>query len=148
MDTDPSGSGGWRFAQCFGDKGEVEDITEGVHYPSPLACLIELSLIQSCTAQRILSRRLSSTQRGIIWQQGTRVAESFSSSAMSRYASDYFSAPLTADGGYDPRRSVHIVDYASDRKKAASTNSIQSFNPMNPSSTTSNHWKSKRRSTR
>lgn len=26
---DPSGSGGWRFAQCFGDKGEVEDITEG-----------------------------------------------------------------------------------------------------------------------
>ena len=32
---DPSGSGGWRFAQCFGDKGEVEDITEGmrcVHY--------------------------------------------------------------------------------------------------------------------
>jgi hypothetical protein len=28
---DPSGSGGWRFAQCFGDKGEVEDITEGTH---------------------------------------------------------------------------------------------------------------------
>lgn len=28
---DPSGSGGWRFAQCFGDKGEVEDITEGMH---------------------------------------------------------------------------------------------------------------------
>jgi serine/threonine-protein phosphatase 2A regulatory subunit B len=29
MDIDPSSSGGWRFAQCFGDKGEVEDITEG-----------------------------------------------------------------------------------------------------------------------
>lgn len=29
MDVDPSGSGGWRFAQCFGDKGDVEDITEG-----------------------------------------------------------------------------------------------------------------------
>ncbi|THG97245.1 hypothetical protein EW026_g4724 [Hermanssonia centrifuga] len=28
MDIDASGSGGWRFAQCFGDKGEVEDITE------------------------------------------------------------------------------------------------------------------------
>jgi hypothetical protein len=27
METDSSG--GWRFAQCFGDKGEVEDITEG-----------------------------------------------------------------------------------------------------------------------
>ncbi|EIW79398.1 protein phosphatase 2A regulatory subunit PR55 [Coniophora puteana RWD-64-598 SS2] len=28
MDLDASGSGGWRFAQCFGDKGDVEDITE------------------------------------------------------------------------------------------------------------------------
>jgi serine/threonine-protein phosphatase 2A regulatory subunit B len=27
MEGDPSG--GWRFAQCFGDKGEVEEITEG-----------------------------------------------------------------------------------------------------------------------
>lgn len=25
--TDPDG--GWRFAQCFGDKGEVETVTEG-----------------------------------------------------------------------------------------------------------------------
>ncbi|KAH9000338.1 protein phosphatase 2A regulatory B subunit [Lactarius akahatsu] len=25
---DPDASGGWRFAQCFGDKGDVEDITE------------------------------------------------------------------------------------------------------------------------
>jgi len=31
---DPSGSGGWRFAQCFGDKGEVEDITEGTRVHS------------------------------------------------------------------------------------------------------------------
>jgi serine/threonine-protein phosphatase 2A regulatory subunit B len=29
--SDASGSGQWRFAQCFGDKGEVEDITEGQH---------------------------------------------------------------------------------------------------------------------
>ena len=32
MDQDMNGtgspSGGWRFAQCFGDKGEVDDITE------------------------------------------------------------------------------------------------------------------------
>ena len=27
MDAEPSNQ--WRFAQCFGDKGEVEDITEG-----------------------------------------------------------------------------------------------------------------------
>ncbi len=26
---DPDATGGWRFAQCFGDKGDVEDITEG-----------------------------------------------------------------------------------------------------------------------
>lgn len=38
MDIDPSGSGGWRFAQCFGDKGEVEDITEGT--PLFLSALI------------------------------------------------------------------------------------------------------------
>lgn len=30
---DASGSGGWRFAQCFGDKGEVDDITEGMTLP-------------------------------------------------------------------------------------------------------------------
>lgn len=29
MATEGDPSGGWRFAQCFGDKGEVEDITEG-----------------------------------------------------------------------------------------------------------------------
>jgi serine/threonine-protein phosphatase 2A regulatory subunit B len=34
MDIDPSGSGSWRFAQCFGDKGEVDDITEGPYTDS------------------------------------------------------------------------------------------------------------------
>jgi serine/threonine-protein phosphatase 2A regulatory subunit B len=32
----------WHFAQCFGDKGEVEDITEGKHLfkptPKPSLC--------------------------------------------------------------------------------------------------------------
>ena len=27
-DTNASPSGGWRFAQCFGDKGDADDITE------------------------------------------------------------------------------------------------------------------------
>ena len=37
---DPDSSGGWRFAQCFGDKGEVEDITEGrvVLFHPPVEC--------------------------------------------------------------------------------------------------------------
>lgn len=25
----------WRFAQCFGDKGEVDDITEGMQHSYP-----------------------------------------------------------------------------------------------------------------
>jgi serine/threonine-protein phosphatase 2A regulatory subunit B len=29
MEKEGDQSGGWRFAQCFGDKGEVEEITEG-----------------------------------------------------------------------------------------------------------------------
>lgn len=33
MERDSDPSGGWRFAQCFGDKGEVEDITEGEFDP-------------------------------------------------------------------------------------------------------------------
>jgi hypothetical protein len=32
MDTTANGSddGGWKFAQCFGDKAEVEEVTEGM----------------------------------------------------------------------------------------------------------------------
>lgn len=51
MDIDPSGSGGWRFAQCFGDKGEVEDITEGMssslYSPDRLTLLFRLADIIS-----------------------------------------------------------------------------------------------------
>jgi hypothetical protein len=35
MEGDASGSS-WRFAQCFGDKGEVDDITEGDYIVFPL----------------------------------------------------------------------------------------------------------------
>jgi hypothetical protein len=31
MAADPDN--GWKFAQCFGDKGEVEDVTEGIVHP-------------------------------------------------------------------------------------------------------------------
>lgn len=39
---DPLSSGGWRFAQCFGDKGDIEDITEGelVVYRIPVVVLV------------------------------------------------------------------------------------------------------------
>lgn len=40
MESDASGSAGpWRFAQCFGDKGEVEDITEGNDLALPASLL-------------------------------------------------------------------------------------------------------------
>ena len=42
---DPSGSGGWRFAQCFGDKGEVEDITEGALHVAPYYPTISFILV-------------------------------------------------------------------------------------------------------
>ena len=53
---DASGSGGWRFAQCFGDKGEVEDITEGT---LPLAAPL-LALIASLSdrSRHYLDRRV------------------------------------------------------------------------------------------
>ena len=38
MDADSSSQ--WRFAQCFGDKGEVEDITEGSSIPASLCPLV------------------------------------------------------------------------------------------------------------
>ena len=53
---DASGSGGWRFAQCFGDKGEVEDITEG----TPLLEAPSLALIASLSdrSRHYLDRRV------------------------------------------------------------------------------------------
>ena len=29
MDADGSGSNGWKFAQCFGDKGDIEEVADG-----------------------------------------------------------------------------------------------------------------------
>jgi hypothetical protein len=54
MDAEPNNQ--WRFAQCFGDKGEVEDITEGMsgvrlfnqagrhHFACPLFGIFTLTL--------------------------------------------------------------------------------------------------------
>lgn len=42
MESDASGSA-WRFAQCFGDKGEVDDITEGTQRPSTNLLIMILS---------------------------------------------------------------------------------------------------------
>ena len=81
---DPDSSGGWRFAQCFGDKGEVEDITEG--RPVPLKpTLLNPSLLR-CWVQPMSSRPLSSTPPVTTLRPETRVGESFCLSATNRSA--------------------------------------------------------------
>ena len=57
----------WKFTQCFGDKGDVEDITEGMltqgsyHlFPGYNPCLQYFSDLDD---QRILSQLWSSTRR-------------------------------------------------------------------------------------
>jgi hypothetical protein len=62
---DPDASGGWRFAQCFGDKGDVEDITEGIYTSSlclfwalrtsPPASLRPRPLRDSCSIVPVVS---------------------------------------------------------------------------------------------
>lgn len=91
--------------RCFGDKGDVEDITEGTSYfvPSdlsrssldPIYTLLPwiyptmigvahtlLNVMLITFPQLISYQRLNLTIPAITWQQGTRAAESSSSSAM------------------------------------------------------------------
>ena len=53
MDQDASSSGGWRFAQCFGDKGEVEDITEGASRVSSKPLCVYPAHVSSHVAHRL-----------------------------------------------------------------------------------------------
>lgn len=72
----------WKFAQCFGDKGDSDDITEGSFsifalqrhanfiYNSTTTFVFTFSLLHW---QPTLSRQSNSTIRVTIWQQETRV---------------------------------------------------------------------------
>lgn len=97
MEHDASSSAGWRFAQCFGDKGEVEDITEGaylhtspighprltpLHLTSPHLISPQFTSPRSTNAQPTLSRPSSLIQQVITLRPVTRAAASSSSNAM------------------------------------------------------------------
>ena len=65
MEKDGDPSGGWRFAQCFGDKGEVEDITEGEHLRVQLG--IGRRWMQSVSKRRV--------RRGADWVARQRASD-------------------------------------------------------------------------
>jgi serine/threonine-protein phosphatase 2A regulatory subunit B len=56
MEGDASGSAGpWRFAQCFGDKGDADDITEGENRLSCAFVLISTHLDAATSPADIIS---------------------------------------------------------------------------------------------
>src|ERR1700761_8421841 len=73
-------TGGWRFAQAFGDKGDIEEITEGAP--------IEWRWVQEHATDRtpqLISYRLSnSTQQATSWRRATKGAGWYFSSATRR----------------------------------------------------------------
>jgi hypothetical protein len=102
MSDDPSGSGGWRFAQCFGDKGEVEDITEGPpRRPRPPRARADLRPCARVPRSRqpTSSPPSSSTRPATTSPPATRAAASSSLSATSRCV-----APGTPPRGPRPGR--------------------------------------------
>lgn len=129
---DPSGSSGWRFAQCFGDKGEVEDITEGrlLHDDQDVVLTSNLS-------QPTSFPRSNSTLQATTLPRVTRVAESFSSSETSR------SVCLS-----DSPRGLHYSSNLSHRKRDVNTSFTRNSNRMNQNSTISSLSRLKRKSTR
>lgn len=135
MDIDSSGSGGWRFAQCFGDKGEVEDITEGTALP--LSTLIPHPPPR--TADIISTVEFDSTGNYLATgDKGGRVVLFERNESVSTLPRS-LSRLIPPDCRPTPPPC---------RKKAVNTSSIPNFNHTNRNSTTSSHWKSRKRSTR
>lgn len=145
MDQDASSSGGWRFAQCFGDKGEVEDITEGRSGSfSPAATFGLASYRLLHTPQPTSSRPSSLTRQETTSPQVIRVAASSCSNAMRWYVA-CLTAPARSSNQSCGAHSPHLTQ---NRKRAANISSTRSSSRMSPNSTTSSHWRSRRRSTR
>lgn len=129
MDTDASGSGGWRFAQCFGDKGEVEDITEGNASRSvPTADVLTIrpsADIISTVEFDSTGNYLATGDKGgrvVLFERNEMVSDK-------------------------PSLSSRLV-HTSSRKRAVNTSSTPSSSRTNQNSTISSHLRSKRRSTR
>ncbi len=118
----------WKFTQCFGDKGDVEDITEG--------------MIDSW-ALFMISDKLLETSR--FRQRLTRLAEADIISTVEFDQTGNYLA--TGDKGgrvvlFERNDTVRVTTSSCDhvanlnRKKPASTNSTLNSNPTNPNSIT------------
>lgn len=90
----------WALSRCFGDKGDVEDITEGLCFdhqvsllfasapPQVHAYAVFISQLTPSPTQRISYLPSNSMKRVIIWPRVTKEVESFSSSAIGLYVID------------------------------------------------------------
>lgn len=122
---DPSGSGGWRFAQCFGDKGEVEDITEG-SFLLAFSIVISVNYLHNrITADIISTVEFDSTGNYLATgDKGGRVVL-FERNEMVRFSQTCQIGPFAG-----------VFADPSLRKKAVNTSFTRSSSPMNPSLTT------------
>lgn len=48
--------GGWKFAQCFGDKGDVEEVTEGA---LDLQCSVQIVILVCMSSMHALIRLIA-----------------------------------------------------------------------------------------
>ena len=115
---DEQGSSAWRFAQCFGDKAEVEDITEGesalVRSPS-IACSAGAADIISTVEFDATGNYLATGDKGgrvVLFERNESVRPSSASP------------------------SVFVGLICNPRKRAANTSSTPSSSRMNQNSTT------------
>lgn len=144
---DPDSSGGWRFAQCFGDKGEVEDITEGRALPFHPPLETPLTGQTLSAADVISTVEFDSTGNYLATgDKGGRVVLFERNEQVRSFPFLRPSAFLRADWilSLNPFPSL----FPSCRRRAVNTSFTQSSNHMSPSSIISSRLRSRRRLTR
>ena len=144
---DPDSSGGWRFAQCFGDKGEVEDITEGRALPFHPPLETPLTGQTLSAADVISTVEFDSTGNYLATgDKGGRVVLFERNEQVRSFPFLRPSAFLRADWilSLNPFPSL----FPSCRRRAVNTSFTQSSNHMSPSSIISIRLRSRRRLTR
>jgi len=140
---DPDSSGGWRFAQCFGDKGEVEDITEGriVRFhppPSNVAHCVGAADVISTVEFDSTGNYLATGDKGgrvVLFERNEQVR-----------LLPFLRLPASPRA--DWIASLNPFHSLSCRRRAANISFTRSSNHMNPSSIISSRSRSRRRSTR
>jgi hypothetical protein len=113
VDRDP-GTPTWKFTQCFGDKGDVEDITE-----ADIISTVEFDHTGNYLATGDKGGRV------VLFERNETVTMPFQKCFPGSVGADFLG-----------------------RKKHANTNSTPSSSHTSPSSTTSNLWRLKKKSTR